>query len=263
MKIRPNRRSYSRFPSASVVLEFRIRSGGAALLLRRPRRRSLRRRLLGACVSPIRGCARNASMPIRFAHAAPNFIRRDQQRRSRPRAAYAPPFHAPTPAIRSTPESRPAASRLRSTHSIARVFHFSLPLPGASRSCSRNSTTRLLTTAERYRAVDRISSIGCTSLVAVFRGNRRAIDPGVFPVSIASVSASRTGIGATLPKRDPHVLHRSLLHARQRGDAHFRNRLRVARPHFARVGAYPPNRRGRHTARISSSAASCIFLYPV
>src|SRR5882724_3881629 len=66
-------------------------------------------------------------------------------------------------------------------------------------SCSRYSATRLPATAARYRAEDRMSSIGWTSAVAVVLANWTSHESIRFPFTIRSVPVKRRGTGATLP----------------------------------------------------------------
>ena len=171
IKMRPNRRSYSRFASASAVLTASSAAAASSLLLRRPLRRAMRRGLPAPAIHRSAGdCETLPSSPPR---SDPRQISSDAASSAtlRPAAACAPP--SPRAHAREPQQGRisfsaslrgkriPALQHRRSCSRVAPRQAFREILPPDSR-----------TTAARYLAVDRISSIGRISAAAVFLAKR-------------------------------------------------------------------------------------------
>src|SRR4029077_15416445 len=103
--------------------------------------------------------------PISFAETAPNFVCNLKQRRF----IVQRPFqgHACGPSFRAAAGKNLASSFL-ARQAVPASEHIAHAFVPSAASFSRNSATRLPATAARYRAVERMSSMGRISLIAVF-----------------------------------------------------------------------------------------------
>src|SRR5882762_5324728 len=165
------------------------------LFLRRPRRRLCCRIFFRACLADSRMTPERFE-PIRFAEAAPNFIR---NRKKRGLFVHRPVRgHARRPSFR-TAAGKNLASSFLVRQPIPPSEHLAHAFAPSAASLSRNSATRLPATAARYREVDRISSMGLISCATLFLAV--SINDGsiLFPKNACSVSVKRNGMGATLP----------------------------------------------------------------
>ena len=193
MNTRPNRRSYS---------AIRVRQGHQRHLSRRSPRSAVPAPTMTPIatmwrmlfVSPIRGCFENASIQSGLPddskfrptpHKEPSSLSGLRCHYARAHASDPQQARSPGP-----PRRRRAGSRLRALRSCAQL---------RARGCHRNSATRLPSTADRYAAVDRMSSIGRISATAISAPAEPSSHQLLSLSRCARSSRKRSGVGATLP----------------------------------------------------------------
>ena len=176
-----------------------------------------------------------------------------------PRTASARPSRAPRPASRNTAKFRSAASSTgKRVPPIQRDAHLRCCVPP---SFSRNSVTRLPTTAARYLAVDRMSSIGCTSAAAVVLASSTSDGSSGFPSSSVRFRSNEWASGRRFRER---CAHRGRFHspiAPAPPCTPWRRLARCAFRLFACTKYIRQNRRGstrRGSVRPLPASSSCI-----
>ena len=204
------------FPIAFRQSDLHIlaRSADPPLLLARPRSgpRWSRRPALRFANSRM---AAKRFHPIGLRQTPPHFVAGSQQSCFIARSACEPPFARPCSRtatrqnlLRRFIRWQPIPSRQHITHVFFRP---------AAPNCSRNSATRFPATAERYRAVDRISSIGRISAAAVvLRQHWTSADRSVFPSRFAP---SRPNEAEPAPRFRSQVAYRRPRHPSSRPNA--------------------------------------------